>query len=464
MTQGSGAHGSGKGMGRGSQGYGAWVTKLNTGSGGPVWVLTGDKVETAVNIAYSCGHFKRFMTVLSLTGLQDKQHAASRLRQCSDECRDDASHGLVVDGASLVILLECLAEWFYEVCRGCEAVVCCRLSPRQKAEIVKLVKSSRDSPRCAAVGDGANDVSMLQEAHLGIAPFDYLSPPPAGVMGKEGRQAARCADVSLAKFRFLQKVLLVHGHWNYVRMATFVHFSFYKNVVFNTPMVFYSAWSAFSTQPSHPPPKQSVYESFILTVFNITSTTLPVMAYGLFEQDVPPQHLLARPHLYRRLSRNALLSWKIFLKWILYGLWHASVMYFGLLLACRDDTCGLPGGQTGDLYLFGVALGTLCTFVVNLKITLEANHYNGVFILSLIVTALLYALLYLMYSGIPTEPFVKYGIYFVYYRLFESPALNLACLLLGVTCLLPDLLDKAYTHITDREMKLLMQPDHALDT
>ncbi|KAK8388975.1 hypothetical protein O3P69_020739 [Scylla paramamosain] len=388
-----------------------------------VWVLTGDKVETAVNIAYSCGHFKKFMTVLSLTGLQDAENAAARLQQCTQEARGESSYGLVVDGTSLLILLRVMAKDFYELCRVCQAVVCCRMSPHQKAETVKLVKNSKDSPRCAAVGDGANDVSMIQEAHLGI-----------GVMGREGRQAVRCSDVGLAKFKFLQKVLFVHGHWNYVRMANFVNSSFYKNIAFNTPMVFYSAWSAYSTQ--------SVYEGFILTMFNITCTTLPTLVYGLFEQDIPADFLLSRPHLYQRLARNALLAWTVFLKWNLFGLWHAVVMYFGLMLACQDDTCGLPDGQTPDLYLFGMALGTLCTFVVNFKIFLEANHWNLMLVLAMLVTALGYALFYVIYSGLPVMPFVTYGIYFVYYRLYESPALNLTCLLLGVTCLLPDLLEK----------------------
>lgn len=399
-----------------------------------VWVLTGDKVETAVNIAYSCGHFKKFMTVLTLTGLQDPEHAAARLQQCTEETQAEGSYGLVVDGASLVLLLDHLADEFYELSRVCWAVVCCRMSPSQKAETVKLVKNSKDSPRCAAVGDGANDVSMIQEAHFGI-----------GVMGKEGRQAVRCADVGLAQFRFLQKLFFVHGHWNYIRMSTFVNYSFYKNLAFNTPMVFYSGWSAYSTQ--------SVYEGFILVSFNMTCTFLPVLAYGLFEQNLPADLLMARPHIYKRLAGNSSLTWTRFLKWSIFGLWHAVVMYFGLMLACDDDTCGLPHGQTPDLYLFGMAMGTLCTCVVNFKITIEANHFNVMYILSMVITLVGYGILYIIYCGIGVEPFVKFGIFGVYYRMFENAALNLACLVLGVICLLPDLLDKIYRHSTDHEMR-----------
>ena len=76
------------------------------------------------------------------------------------------------------------------------------MSPLQKAEVVRLVKSSPARPTTAAVGDGANDVSMIQEAHVGL-----------GIAGREGRAAVRSSDFAFSKFRHLQRVLLVHGHW-----------------------------------------------------------------------------------------------------------------------------------------------------------------------------------------------------------------------------------------------------------
>ncbi|XP_069984990.1 phospholipid-transporting ATPase IF-like [Penaeus vannamei] len=375
------------------------------------------------------------MTILTLTGLHDKETADIQLQEYREACNNDGSFGLVVDGQSLVLLLEHFEEEFYAVGRRCWSVVCCRMSPKQKAEIVHMAKTSREHPICAAIGDGANDVSMIQEAHVGL-----------GIMGKEGRQAVRCSDFGFAKFRFLKKMLLVHGHWNYVRVAVFVQFSFYKNVAFNTPIVFYSIWNAFSTQ--------SLYESLALTAFNITFTSLPVLVYGLFEQNIPPDTLLTRPHLYQRNANNVAMSWLMFLKWNFFALWHAAAMFFGLWLTCWDDTCGLPDGATQDLYVFGLALGTLCTFVTNMKIVLEANFYNVVLLGSLVITTVGYAALYLLYSGIPVEPFVKYGIYAAYYRLFESPSLNLGCLVVGVACLLPDLLMKVLARSLDPEVKL----------
>ena len=93
------------------------------------------------------------------------------------------------------------------------------MSPLQKAEIVKMIKNSPEKPIVAAVGDGGNDVSMIQEAHVGL-----------GIMGKEGRAAVRAADFAFAKFRFLQKIILVHGHWFYYRASMLIHYFFYKNI------------------------------------------------------------------------------------------------------------------------------------------------------------------------------------------------------------------------------------------
>ncbi|XP_063858808.1 phospholipid-transporting ATPase IF-like isoform X2 [Scylla paramamosain] len=388
-----------------------------------VWVLTGDKVETAVNIAYSCGHFKRFMTVLSLTGLQDAEHAAARLQQCTQESQAEGNYGLVVDGSSLQVLLDNFKDDFYSMCSRCIAVVCCRMSPKQKAETVRLVKKSKEKPVCAAIGDGANDVSMIQEAHVGL-----------GVMGKEGRQAVRCADFAFAQFRFLKKLLLVHGHWYYVRVSTLVQYSFYKNVTFITPQLFYAIWNAFSTQ--------SVYDSLALTMYNITFTSLPVIIYGIFDQNLPAYLLMEKPHLYKNNANNAGLAPPRFLKWTLLGLWHCSVMYFGLMLTCADDTCGLPGGQTSDLFLFGTTLVSICVVVTNFKLILEVRYFTQIFFWSMVITLLGYAALSLLYQGFIIDFFGNYGVFWTYYRMFESCSLMLASILLTITCLLPDVVDQ----------------------
>jgi magnesium-transporting ATPase (P-type) len=126
---------------------------------------------------------------------------------------------LVIDGKSLTFALEKdLEKVFLDLAVMCKAVICCRVSPLQKALVVKLVKRHLKA-LLLAIGDGANDVSMIQAAHVGV-----------GISGVEGLQAARSADVAIGQFRYLRKLLLVHGQWSYHRLSKMILYSFYKNL------------------------------------------------------------------------------------------------------------------------------------------------------------------------------------------------------------------------------------------
>ena len=202
--------------------HGVKETLINLGLAGiSVWILTGDKKETAINISYSCGHLQPGMTVLDVTA-QTNVSITKKLQGYADQVNVmDDRYGLIVDGSSLTLIMPVQEnkELLYQIAAKCSAVVCCRMSPLQKSEIVKMMKNSSLKPITAAVGDGGNDVAMIQEAHVGL-----------GIMGKEGRAAVRAADFAFSKFKFLQKIILVHGHWYYHRVSLLVHYFFYKNV------------------------------------------------------------------------------------------------------------------------------------------------------------------------------------------------------------------------------------------
>src|SRR6478736_4844451 len=126
---------------------------------------------------------------------------------------------LVIDGKSLSFALDkSLRTVFLELALLCKAVICCRVSPLQKALVVKLVKHDVAGAVTLAIGDGANDVGMIQAAHIGV-----------GISGQEGLQASRSGDFSIAQFRFLKKLLLVHGGWAYSRITKVILYCFYKN-------------------------------------------------------------------------------------------------------------------------------------------------------------------------------------------------------------------------------------------
>lgn len=191
-----------------------------------VWVLTGDRQETAINIGMSCKLLSEDMMLLivneeSAAATRDNiQKKLDAIRTQGDGTIETETLALVIDGKSLTYALEKdLEKLFLDLAIICKAVICCRVSPLQKALVVKLVKKYQKESILLAIGDGANDVSMIQAAHIGV-----------GISGMEGLQAARSADVAIAQFRYLRKLLLVHGAWSYQRVSKTILFSFYKNI------------------------------------------------------------------------------------------------------------------------------------------------------------------------------------------------------------------------------------------
>lgn len=203
-----------------------------------IWVLTGDRQETAINIGYSCKLLTDEMDLIVCN--VDSQEATrefltSKLADAQQQEENGAEPlALVIEGKSLTFALEKdLERTFYELAIKCKAVICCRVSPLQKALVVKLVKKFSKSI-LLAIGDGANDVSMIQAAHVGV-----------GISGVEGLQAARSADFSIAQFRFLRKLLLVHGAWAYQRLSKMIFYYFYKNVALYLTQFWYAIFNGF---------------------------------------------------------------------------------------------------------------------------------------------------------------------------------------------------------------------------
>lgn len=239
-----------------------------------IWVLTGDKVETALNIALSCGHIPPNALKYFIIDCTRKEDMLIHLNALDREVVFGLGQecSLLIDGKSLSIALtECPNE-FRDVAIKCTAVLCCRLSPLQKSEVVSLIKTAPQNYNTAAIGDGANDVSMIQEAHVGV-----------GIMGKEGRQAARCADFAFAKFCMLKRLLLVHGHYHTTRLSLLVLYFFYKNTFFMGSMFLFQFYTLFSSS--------SVYDSMFLTLYNVIYTSLPVFFISLTEKTYTEETL-----------------------------------------------------------------------------------------------------------------------------------------------------------------------------
>jgi phospholipid-translocating ATPase len=174
---------------------------------------------------------------------------------------------------------------------------------------VKKIRTKINRSITLAIGDGANDIAMIQEAHVGI-----------GISGKEGLQAARISDYSIAQFRFLQKLLLVHGRWNYVRIGKYILATFWKELTFYLIQASFQKWCGYSGT--------SIFESTSLTVFNTLFTSLPVIFLGIFEQDLAASTLLAVPELYMQGQRNEGFNIKKYIGWMFMATCESMIIYF----------------------------------------------------------------------------------------------------------------------------------------
>ncbi|RZF35228.1 hypothetical protein LSTR_LSTR013949 [Laodelphax striatellus] len=229
----------------------------------------------------------------------------------SDYNKEDivtTDYALVMNGHSLVHALNPrLEKLFVEVSTSCKSVICCRVTPLQKAMVVEIVKKHRKVVTLA-IGDGANDVSMIKAAHIGV-----------GISGQEGNQAMLASDYSLAQFRFLERLLLVHGRWSYYRMCKFLRYFFYKNFAFTICHFWFAFFCGFRAQ--------TVFDPMFIAIYNLFYTSLPVLAIGVFDQDVSEESSLLYPQLYTPGHSNLFFNKTEFLRSALHGFFASLIVF-----------------------------------------------------------------------------------------------------------------------------------------
>ncbi|NXM59472.1 AT8B2 ATPase, partial [Illadopsis cleaveri] len=349
-----------------------------------IWVLTGDKQETAVNIGYSCKMLTDDMTEVFVVTGHTVLEVREELRKAREKMMDASrsvcngfsyqeklsskltsvleaiagEYALVINGHSLAHALEADMEVeFLETACACKAVICCRVTPLQKAQVVELVKKYKKAVTLA-IGDGANDVSMIKTAHIGV-----------GISGQEGIQAVLASDYSFSQFKFLQRLLLVHGRWSYLRMCKFLCYFFYKNFAFTMVHFWFGFFCGFSAQ--------TVYDQYFITLYNIVYTSLPVLAMGVFDQDVPEQRSMEYPKLYEPGQLNLLFNKREFFICIAQGIYTSILMFFipyGVFAdATRDD-----GSQLADYQSFAVTVATSLVIVVSVQIGLDTGFWTAI--------------------------------------------------------------------------------------
>eukprot|EP01012_Entosiphon_sulcatum_P039111 TRINITY_DN5119_c0_g2_i1.p1 TRINITY_DN5119_c0_g2~~TRINITY_DN5119_c0_g2_i1.p1 ORF type:complete len:2092 (+),score=538.26 TRINITY_DN5119_c0_g2_i1:622-6897(+) len=318
-----------------------------------VWVLTGDKQETAINIGYACALLHNDMHVMTFSQTHREELESALDAAMAEWCdQDEVELAVVITGA-------CLAELFLHtdlrrklsrLSNKCSSVICCRVSPLQKADVVQLVRSNNPDAVTLAIGDGANDVSMIQAAHVGI-----------GISGMEGQQAANSADYAIGQFRYLQRLMMLHGRWSYIRVSRLILYSFYKNILLQLTQFWFCLFNGFSGQ--------SLYEQWVLAMYNVLFTFVAIVVYAVLDRDiVTEQRINQFPGVYTQGQRGDDFNTTIFLRWLVNAIFHSAVCFF---IPWLSDMAG-----TTDLYSHGTVMYTCVIFVVNLKLALEVQSWT----------------------------------------------------------------------------------------
>jgi len=461
-----------------------------------VWMLTGDKKETAFNIGINCNIIKNNSTIFRIEGdniseissVIDKSLASIEKIKSDNKKKRNPDHTVVIIDGDCLLKIEKDAETQAKLNKanakdseskkkkleirkklptgnllkfldlGCRAdsVICCRFSPSQKALVVSSIRnilmknptfasgneySKNSSAVTLAIGDGANDVPMIQAAHVGV-----------GITGREGLAAARSSDYSFAQFRFLQPLLLIHGHYDYIRVCRFLLGTFYKCTAFYMTQFLFQMFCGWSGT--------SLYESWTLSLYNVLFSSIPVMVIGMFEKDLEKETLMANPKLYQYGQHNLALTWKTFWRWLIQGFWHSiccvfipfilyncfspfstrdyynminingvdtyykkSGLFWNLTKLFRSD--GAMNVQDNSLYFIGTVVFTSAIFIVTIKVCYIESHNHTMFthFAAFISIFFWFAFNFLYQRFGHLIFFNNEPVYYMWYNVFKSPGM-----------------------------------------
>jgi len=332
-----------------------------------VWMLTGDKLETAISIGKSTKFLAEDMNFL-IIDTEESSQTGERLDLLIQEARGGIetpqgtelkplnSNAMIITGKSLVHALKDYPDKFLELSEMSKSVICCRVSPLQKSEVVSLVRKKRNRI-CLSIGDGANDVSMIQKANIGV-----------GIVGLEGAQAVRASDFAFKEFRTLKRLIAVHGRYSYIRMAKLILYSFYKNLTLIYPQFiggFYTGWSGVP-----------LYNQFVLTCFNIFFTSLPPFFMAIFEKDLDEKTIYEYPQAYLLIRSDYHFNWKRVVEWNLSSIIHGVLLFFFFFLSYNEGVLSSSGQELGGFYLTNVLMAYLVLTIVLVKYAFTTYHWN----------------------------------------------------------------------------------------
>ncbi|XP_063105904.1 phospholipid-transporting ATPase VA isoform X2 [Cavia porcellus] len=415
------------------------ISKLRQ-AGLQIWVLTGDKQETAINIAHACKLLDHDEEIITLNA-ESQEACAALLEQCLQYVQSRGPHStpkktegnvsvgffplcsappqstargpslsLVIDGRSLAYALEKnLEDKFLFLAKQCRSVLCCRSTPLQKSMVVKLVRSKLKA-MTLAIGDGANDVSMIQVADVGV-----------GISGQEGMQAVMASDFAVPKFRYLERLLIVHGHWCYSRLANMVLYFFYKNTMFVGLLFWFQFYCGFSAS--------AMIDQWYLIFFNLLFSSLPQLVTGVLDKDVSADTLLLEPQLYKSGQKMEEYRPRAFWLNMVDAAFQSLVCFFIPYMAYYDSDV--------DMFTWGTPITAIALLTFLLHLGIETKTWTWLNWVACGFSILLFLTVALIYNSACATCYPPSNPYWTMQTLLGDPVFYLICLITPVTALLP---------------------------
>lgn len=355
-----------------------------------IWMLTGDKMNTAYNIGLSCNLISKDLKTFHIEGVEIKKNEkmeiinknerdqviidfAKEFRKFKGEFDSLTmpQFAILVDEKALLTINEDeeIQKIFLDIGKNAVAVICCRVSPLQKSQVVKMMKNYEPNAVTLAIGDGGNDVSMIMEAHIGI-----------GIYGEEGMRAVQSGDYAIGEFKILHDLLLFHGRVNYIRNSEVVLYFFYKNFVFTIVQFFFGFYNNFSGQ--------TIIDDWFITLFNLLFTSLPLGARACCDFDVKPSDgaVIRKmlPFLYSESRSFQIFTISNFALTLIRGTIHCLINYFWVIYAVSSIPCDSKG-NLGDIWYISVNLFTNIIIIVSLDLILYTKYHTIINVVILFV-------------------------------------------------------------------------------
>ena len=306
---------------------------------------------------------------------------------------------------------------FAELGRRCSVVLCCRVSPRQKAQVVAMGKE-RFGRICLAIGDGANDVPMIKEAHIGV-----------GISGHEGMQAVLASDYAIAQFRYLERLLLVHGRWSYKRIARLVMFFFYKNSLYGLTAMWLCRHNGYTGM--------SLFDGMVGSMYNLFTTSVPIFIVALTDRDITDKQVLSHPEMYELSQKGMHFSHTNFAMWAGGAVWNSMVLFFvTTYIMSEPDMLG----RQMDLYMISMATFTTLHVQVHVKLMVAVASWTKVSVVLNLLSVLTWFVIWPIYTQ--TMRGLAPPLWYTFTNVLGDPRFFLSLALTITICMLSDVTAK----------------------